>query len=156
MDIFPLRGDLGRLGDPEDLFTDFFQKFWCNKVVQNLFLVSFFGLSGILLRYSIDQFFSDWNDEFPVTTLAINLLGSFAAGTVYAWIEHREVSSALQVGLLIGFCGGFTTFSAYALQTLNMIERGRIIPAFMYLFLSPVLGLIMAFIPVLLTRKLST
>ena len=122
--------------------------------MQNLALISLFGVLGVLSRFGIDRFFGSWNEHFPASTLLINLLGSFMAGTIYALSENKFLSDGLQVALLVGFCGGFTTFSAYTLQTLTMIDRGKLIPAFSYLLISPVLGTLAAFFAVVVTRRL--
>ncbi len=119
----------------------------------NLGLVSLSGLIGVLCRYGTDLLFKSSDHDFPVSTLLVNLLGSFLAGAIYAISETRGLSSTLQTALLVGFCGGFTTFSAYTLQTLTMLDRGKIAPALCYFVLSPVLGLLAAFLPVLLARK---
>ena len=88
-----------------------------------------------------------------MTTLGINILGSFLAGMIYVLSTYRDMSVNLQAGLLVGFCGGFTTFSAYALQTMTMIERGKVMYALTYFVVSPVIGLLAAFIPVLFAKK---
>ena len=116
-------------------------------------LVAFFGMLGVLCRYCADQFFSQYNDNFPYITLSINLLGCFIAGSVFALSDLRNLSADLQTAIVVGFCGGFTTFSAYALQTLLLTDRGRPLVALTYLALSPVLGLIAAAIPVVIARK---
>lgn len=121
--------------------------------MQTILLISIFGVMGVLCRYGIDTIFGTWNDQFPTSTILINLLGSFAAGTIYALASQKDLSPIFQTGLLVGFCGGFTTFSAYTLQTMIMLERGRIIPALTYLAISPALGLIAASIPIYLLRK---
>ena len=122
--------------------------------MQSFILISILGVLGVLCRFGVDTFLGKLNEEFPVATLIVNLFGSLLAGTIYALAAHKNFSSVLQTGLLVGFCGGFTTFSAYTLQTMMMLERGRVLPAFTYLFVSPCLGLLAAFVPVLLIRIL--
>lgn len=122
--------------------------------MQSMALVSIFGVLGILSRYGVDSYFYSWNEKGPITTLVINILGSFLAGLIYALSTYREFSSTLQSALLIGFCGGFTTFSAYTLQTLMLIEKGKVSLALSYLVLSPAIGLLAAFIPYIVVRKL--
>jgi len=122
--------------------------------MQTVLLVSLLGLVGVLSRYGVDQFLGNWNEQFPVTTLAVNILGSLIAGTIYVLSINRDFPVGFQTALLIGFCGGFTTFSAYTLQTLIMFERGRFAPALVYFLLSPALGLLATFVPILIVRKL--
>lgn len=122
--------------------------------MQNLVLISLFGVLGVLSRFGIDRFFGSWNEQFPASTLLINLLGSFIAGAIYAIGENRFLSENVQLALLVGFCGGFTTFSAYTVQTVAMLDRGKIVTALSYFLISPVLGTLMAFLAILVTRKL--
>jgi len=112
------------------------------------------GMAGVLCRYGVDQFFLRGNEGFPWSTLAVNILGSFLAGCIYAVSTYRDLSSTLQVALLVGFCGGFTTFSAYALQSLLLLERGKVVPALAYFFFSPVAALSAALLPVLVAKRL--
>lgn len=116
-------------------------------------LVTIFGVCGVLCRYGADQFFSQYNDKFPYTTLTVNLIGCFVAGCVFAISDLRGLSSELQTAIVVGFCGGFTTFSAYALQSMLLIERGKPLTAFAYLAVSPVLGLLAAALPIIMLRK---
>ena len=122
--------------------------------MQNIILIGFFGVLGIFCRYGIDSSAERLSLSFPLSTFAINILGSFAAGLIYALGERQEISPVIQTSLLVGFCGGFTTFSAYALQTFLMIEKGRFFPAIAYLSVTPLLGLLAAYFPILLMRKL--
>lgn len=120
-----------------------------------LLLISVFGLIGILLRYGIDHYFFKMNSQFPFTTLMVNLIGSFLAGVIYAWsVTDKNFSLHLQTALLVGFCGGFTTFSAFTLQSLQMLEKGKFLPTIFYMTLSPLLGLAVAFLPLFALRKL--
>ncbi len=116
-------------------------------------LIGLFGVMGILCRYGIDQYFGSWNEKIPMTTLCINILGSFFAGTIYVLSTYRDMSSNLQAGLLVGFCGGFTTFSAYTLQTMTMIERDKSAAALVYFVITPLIGLLAAFIPVIVAKS---
>lgn len=120
--------------------------------MQNLLWVIAFGILGISCRYGVDQMID--NSTFPLSTFLINMAGSFLAGLIFALGERQDLSPSLQTGLLVGFCGGFTTFSAYALQTFLLLEEERFLPAFGYLFLSPALGLLAAFLPIFVMRKL--
>ncbi len=119
-----------------------------------LIWISLFGMLGVLSRYGIDRYLEIGNDGFPLATLSVNVLGSLLAGSVYALSTYRNLPSSLHLGLLVGFCGGFTTFSAYTLQTLEAFEKGKPFWALSYFMASPLLGLLGAFIPVLLARRI--
>lgn len=122
--------------------------------MQAYFFIGLFGVAGVLCRFGVDKVAGGSTEPFPKSTLLINIVGSFLAGLFFALAERKEFPPALQLGLLVGFCGGFTTFSAYALQAFVMMDKGRAFPALAYLFLSPILGLTAAALPILIMRKL--
>jgi CrcB protein len=63
---------------------------------------------------------------FPYGTLAINVLGSFVLGFFLAWITQRGiVDPRWRLLVAVGFCGGFTTFSSYAVESMALIEQGQ-------------------------------
>ncbi len=119
----------------------------------SLVSVAILGVIGVLCRYGVDAVWGNGNQDFPTSTLIVNTLGCFAAGTIYVLGTYKNLSPILQTGLLVGFCGGFTTFSAYTLQTITLLERGKALPAFTYLVISPPIGLLAAFVPIFLFRK---
>ncbi len=118
-----------------------------------LVFVSVFSLVGVLSRYAIDRWLVDLTEPFPISTFVINMVGCALAGTIYVLGERGAMSPHLQVGLLVGFCGGFTTFSAYALQAVTMAERGSLVQAMSYLLVSPLLGFTAAYIPIFIARR---
>lgn len=119
----------------------------------NSLYIGVFGLCGIFLRYWIDQLALSWSVPFPTGTFLINLSGSFLAGLIYALsIERGIIPNDLKIGLLVGFCGGFTTFSAYTLQSFLLLDQRRILLSIVYLCSSPILGLVCTFLGVALVR----
>ncbi len=123
--------------------------------MRNLLAIAFVGVLGIFVRYGLDILFANWNKDFPTSTLLINVLGSALAGAIYALGVSERIPGELQTVLLVGFCGGFTTFSAFSLQTMTLLEKGRGGIALTYLFLSPVLGLLAASVAVIAVRKMT-
>jgi fluoride exporter len=121
--------------------------------VASILFVAFLGLVGVVSRYAIDRWLVDWTNPYPMSTFLINMGGCALAGFVYVMSERGAISTHLQTGLLVGFCGGFTTFSAYALQAVQMAERGRVIPALSYILVSPMLGFAAAALPIFLLRR---
>ena len=71
--------------------------------------------------------------DFPWATLAINIGGSFLIGLLAARLGPQSAARAL---LMTGFCGGFTTFSTFSLETLNLIHGGQWSRAILYMLLS--------------------
>ena len=61
---------------------------------------------------------------WPIATLAMNVLGSVGIGALFVLLEREAVHELVRPLLLVGFLGGFTTFSTFSLEMLNMVERG--------------------------------
>lgn len=101
-----------------------------------------FGLVGVGLRYALETAGAGFTASFPWVTLLINVAGCFVAGFLFRLDFSWPVE--LRTGLIVGFCGGFTTFSAYSLQAFLLLDRGAALPAMLYLFGSPVLGIFAA------------
>jgi fluoride exporter len=80
---------------------------------------------------------------FPYATLSINILGSFLMGLLFViGVERMGMGQLLRVGLLTGLLGGFTTFSAFSVETLVLIEQGHAGRAALYVVLSVAVGLL--------------
>jgi CrcB protein len=80
--------------------------------------------------------------RFPYGTLLINILGSFVIGAVAGATltpARMGLHPDLRVFLMVGICGGFTTFSAFSLQTLELIQLGDVTPAMIYIAASVML-----------------
>src|SRR5688500_16498165 len=119
----------------------------------NYLTIGLLGIVGIFSRWLIDSFFHQWTQIFPFGILIINVLGSFIAGVVYVvGAEKIVIPPQLSVALLVGFCGGFTTFSAYSLQAFLYIEKGNLYQGILYLCVSPILGLMGVFAGVYVAR----
>ena len=111
----------------------------------HLLLIAVFGMAGVLSRYGMDRLVgSFWNKDWPLGTFVINLFGAFLAGVIFVAATQRAWSEDMRVALMVGFLGGFTTFSAFSLQSWALWEGGDRGMAVTYLFLSPVLGLAFA------------
>ncbi|ALK07844.1 fluoride efflux transporter CrcB [Blastochloris viridis] len=94
-----------------------------------LLLVAVGGALGSVARYGCSGLAARWvGESFPFGTLAVNVLGSFVIGLVAAFAipEGRLFLSAnTRLFLMFGLCGGFTTFSSFSLQTLNLVRDGE-------------------------------
>ena len=87
------------------------------------------GALGALARYLISTAWPHPVAGFPWSTLVINFVGSLLIGAVIAVVGHRPVPRAF---LATGVLGGFTTFSAYAVETRDLLAAGRIGLAALY------------------------
>lgn len=100
---------------------------------------------GTLGRYAVSSYVArKFGESFPFGTLAVNTIGCFLAGGLLALFEQRGFTSDLtQAVLFIGFLGGFTTFSAFGLQTFTLIRAGEIALATINLVSANVLGVLL-------------
>ncbi|MCY2969736.1 MAG: fluoride efflux transporter CrcB [Planctomycetota bacterium] len=105
------------------------------------------GVARFLLGKGVNA--QPWADGFPWATLIINVSGSICLGIVAEFYLERESSSfRMETYLLLGtgFCGGFTTFSSFSLEMLNLIKAGAILPSIAYAISSVLLSLLGVFI----------
>ncbi|MFU8946769.1 fluoride efflux transporter FluC [Mycetocola zhadangensis] len=100
------------------------------------------GVLGTSLRWGADLLFAGANESFPVSTLLVNVLGSFVLGllTGSLWMR-RDVPPWLRAGLGAGVLGSFTTFSALASALVVQTVSAHLVPAVTYLVASLALGL---------------
>ena len=102
------------------------------------------GFVGTCLRYLVGVFARQWfSGAFPVGTFIVNIVGCLIIGLVFGLSEKTGLLSSNYVLLLAtGFCGGFTTFSAFANETLLLTAKGDTLTAAVYLLASVVLGIL--------------
>lgn len=105
--------------------------------MDKLLYVGLGGAIGALLRYAISCL--PIRGEFPILTLITNLLGAFIIGVVVGVFERQRISISMNLFLKTGVCGGFTTFSTFSLESLNLFESGLYGFGILYIMLS-VLG----------------
>jgi CrcB protein len=106
------------------------------------------GAIGAVLRYQLGRGMTWWLGPqmvslFPWATLAANAVGSLAMGLLVGWLAFRSSGDGEQMRLLlgVGLLGGFTTFSAFSLEMVLLIERGQFLFAALYAILSFALGI---------------
>ena len=110
-------------------------------MLSNLLLVAIGGGTGSMLRYLCQRWL---NLQFPWGTIAVNLAGCFLIGILWAislkgWDESRKLL------LITGLCGGFTTFSAFTQENIQMIMDDRWFTAILYVIMSVAGGLLATF-----------
>ncbi|WP_456412202.1 fluoride efflux transporter CrcB [Thiolapillus sp.] len=114
------------------------------------------GALGALMRYWVSTATYTWLGRgFPWGTLAVNVLGSFLMGMLYILLLERLSSGPeMRAFLLIGFLGAFTTFSAFSMETLNLLEDAQIGKALLNAGGSVVVCVAAAWLGVILGRQL--
>ena len=90
---------------------------------------------------------------FPYGTLMVNILGSFVLGLIIFYLDERElINTNVKLFLSIGFCGGFTTFSTFSLETFNLLKESQFLYAGLNIFTSLLLCLGGIFLAYLVSR----
>src|SRR6476620_1055525 len=102
-----------------------------------LLWIGFGGAVGSILRYLIGGFIQrSAHIGFPAGTLVVNVIGCFVIGALAQHYMNMETHPTMRAALMTGFCGGFTTFSAFSLETVGLIRGGEYGKTAAYLVLS--------------------
>ena len=115
------------------------------------------GALGSVARYGMTVYCENLlGREFPYGIFFANILGSFAIGVCFVLLLERAALPEIWRSLLMmGFLGGFTTFSTFSLQSIGMIQAGRLIEAAVYILGSVILSILGAWAGILLTRQVT-
>lgn len=101
---------------------------------------------GGIFRYLISLLIKK---QFPTIifagTLSVNMLGCFIIGLIYGFSSKGAISEGWQLFLAVGVLGGFTTFSTFSLETMNLVKSGNSSMAIVYILASVIVGLIATF-----------
>ena len=114
------------------------------------------GAAGSLARYSLDRLIERRSFAvFPWSTFTINVSGCLLIGVLTAAIVDRHHTPAwLRLGLVMGFVGGYTTFSTFAQETLDLTEEGHLTTAMLYSLGSLALGVAAVYIGMCIGRTI--
>lgn len=117
-------------------------------MLKNLVIVAIGGGVGSALRYLLQETLHKQLDNFePYGTFVVNILGCLLLGLLAGYAEQEKlINSSLNLLLISGFCGGFTTFSTFALQGNTLFISSKPIQAILYIGLSVVVGLLAAYL----------
>jgi fluoride exporter len=107
----------------------------------NILLVGLGGGVGSILRYLLQRTF---NVQFPYGTLVVNLLGCLLIGVLWGFFA-KHIDEQKRLLLVTGFCGGFTTFSSFTYEGVQMIMENRWFTFFIYVLSSVSIGLAATF-----------
>ena len=103
------------------------------------------GAIGAIGRYLIGLLPMNPENGFPIKTFLINVIGCFIIGIIAALADKNAVNPNLVLLIKVGICGGFTTFSSFALETEGLIAKGSTVVALMYVILSLICGVLAVF-----------
>ncbi|OEK05697.1 fluoride efflux transporter CrcB [Roseivirga misakiensis] len=123
-------------------------------MIKNLIIVALGGGIGSALRYLIQEVLHKQIENFePYGTFVVNILGCLLLGLLAGFAEQEKLlTPSMNLLLISGFCGGFTTFSTFAFQSHNLFLANKPIQAILYIGLSITIGLIAAYLGYKLTK----
>jgi CrcB protein len=113
---------------------------------KTLLCIAIGGAAGAIARYALSEVVKHATGAgFPWGTLCVNLLGCFLIGLAFHLVTLPAVPSGLKFMIVIGFLGAFTTFSTFSLENINMLRDGEFTRAGLYILVSNVGGIALAF-----------
>lgn len=120
----------------------------------NYILVSVGAAVGGAFRYGISNYIQRHISViFPYGTLVVNVIGSFILGITMFYLNEKElIGSEFRLFLAVGFCGGFTTFSAFSYETINLFRDAEFGLAIFNVFLNVILCLIGIYLAYLISK----
>jgi len=112
--------------------------------IYKLLIIGLGGFIGSISRYLTARLVDEkLNSVFPYGTLAVNVIGSFLLGLIYMLaLRKAGLTENGRLFLGVGFCGGFTTFSAFALENFNLLQQKFLGTSVLYVSVSVVAGLL--------------
>jgi len=110
-------------------------------MIKNIILIGLGGALGSVLRYLSILYFKGF--AYPWATLFVNILGSFIIGLIVAlFLKNGNWPLSYRLFLATGICGGFTTFSSFSLENMELLNAGKFGLAMFYIIISIVGGLL--------------
>ena len=123
--------------------------------MKQVLLVFIGGGVGSVLRYLINNVVNNTSGNFPLSTFLINVLGSLIIGIVLGLaLKNDSLSSNQTLLLATGFCGGFTTFSAFAYENQVLLKSGDFTSFVLYTLSSVIIAILAVFLGLFLSKSL--
>jgi CrcB protein len=124
--------------------------------MKHLLLVGLGGFIGSVARFLVSKLNLSWHFfSIPMGTLTVNVLGSFIIGILVGISAKSDlISTDLRVFLMVGFCGGFTTFSSFSSENLMLMQNGQVFTVLIYTSLSILLGFLAVYLGYIFTNLL--
>lgn len=125
-------------------------------MIRLLLLVGTGGFLGTVARFLTSRYFAAYfPSSFPYGTFVVNVVGCFLIGLIYGISEKGNfMSTEWRLILTVGFCGGFTTFSAFAAENMAMLRDTEYFNFFLYTGSSIFIGLLATFAGIMITKIL--
>jgi CrcB protein len=125
-------------------------------MLKNLLIIGSGGFIGSIARYLVSQLNLSVNFySIPVGTLAVNIIGCFVIGFLTGVADKSMILTAeWRLFLMVGICGGFTTFSAFANENLMLLHNGQVAAVILYTAMSIFLGFLAVYLGYVTTNLL--
>lgn len=125
-------------------------------MLKHFLWVALGGAAGSMLRYGTALLYKEWQwDRLPLATLTVNLLGCLLIGFIYGLLnEVPQFPKKYLLLLATGFCGGFTTFSSFAFENVELLETQDWWYSLFYIFISVLGGIGCVILGVWISRQL--
>lgn len=125
-------------------------------MIKLILLVGTGGFLGTTARFLTSRYFAAYfPSSFPYGTFVVNVIGCFLIGLIYGISEKGNfLSTEWRLILTVGFCGGFTTFSAFAAENMAMLRDSEFFNFFLYTGSSIFVGLLATFAGIMLIKIL--
>ncbi len=104
------------------------------------------GGLGSVVRFGLTNYFSAINTKFPIATFLSNLVSCFLLGYFLGLSEADKLSVQRMALLMVGFCGGFSTFSTFSMENIKLVQEGNLFLALAYTLLSVLLGCLLVYL----------
>jgi len=116
-------------------------------MIRDILLVGTGGFLGSIARFFVSKLNVKWNfHDIPLGTFAINIFGSLLIGFLLGTFMNSNIlTNNLRLFLVIGFCGGFTTFSSFTNENFLLIQNGQYLNALIYIGGSVLIGILFVF-----------
>jgi CrcB protein len=123
-------------------------------MIKNIFIVLIGGGVGSVFRYLVSLYLNKYvSINFPFSTFIVNIFGCLLIGIISGlFLKSNYTTPELKLLIVTGFCGGFTTFSAFAHENFNLIESGNFTLSLFYSFLSVFIGVFSVWIGVFISK----
>ncbi len=123
-------------------------------MIKTILIIGLGGAIGSILRYLTSVLVNKyWSNHFPMATFLTNIIGCFLIGFLIGFIDKNYANNSdLKWFLITGFCGGYTTFSAFGLENISLFQNQNSIIAFLYIGLSLFIGLLSVWFGLFLSK----
>jgi CrcB protein len=123
-------------------------------MLKTLLIIGLGGAVGSMLRYLTSVLVNKyWSNHFPLATFLTNIVGCFLIGFLIGILEKNHLAEGqLKWFLITGFCGGYTTFSAFGYENIRLLENQNLALALGYIGLSVLIGLLAVWFGLFVTK----